>query len=453
VSVPKVPTIKATVNVGIIGADKIEAFKKACSEAWKWLCKYQDGIKAVASVITVFFLPAILKSIIQLGINTAQGFAKGAQAVLDYALAGWKSVASTVANVEAWVVEKATLLEDISFKVEDKLATLAQAAATKISAAAHYVMSGALWETVYAWIAEKVQLVASTAQLVGQKVALVATAVAQKAAAAGQWLLNAAMSANPIALIIIGVTALIAVFVLLWNNNKGFRDFFIGCWAGIKKAWDGFVGVIKSTWNTVLKPFGAFMWDLFCTRFSSIFTFIKNTIGNIKTVFKGLTDFFSGVFTGNWSKAFKGLKEIASGVFGGIVNVVKLPINFLIDGINTVLKGVNGLAKAAAGIPGMSWLKGINIPQIPKLAQGGIIDKPTVAMIGEAGTEAIIPLQNTGFVNTLAAAVASAVSGSGKTGNGDINVTMQIDGNVFGKLCIKAVNAQTRKLGVNPLYI
>lgn len=450
VSIPKV----ATINVGIIGADKIAAFKKIIADAWQWLCKYGDGIKAVASVITIFFLPAIARSIIQLGISSAQGFAKGAQAVLEYGAAGWQALASTLANIEAWVVEKASLIEDISFKAEDKLATLAHAAATKIATAAQYVMSGALWRTIAAWIAGKVQIVLSTAAMVIHKGTTLAMAAASKVAAAGQWLLNAAMEANPIGLIIAAVVALIAIFVLLWVNNKGFRDFFIGCWAGIQKAFNSFVDGVKSLWKTVLVPFGAFVWDLFCTRFKSIFDFLKGIIGNIKQIFSGLITFFSGVFTGNWSKAFKGLKEIAGGVFGGLVNIVKLPVNFLIDGINTVLKGVKGLAGAVSNIPGMGWLKGVSIPQIPRLAQGGIVDKPTIAMFGEAGPEAVVPLKNTAFVDTLAAAVASAVGGSGHSGkSGDINVTLQIDGNTFGKLCVKGINAQTRKLGVNPLYI
>lgn len=83
-----------------------------------------------------------------------------------------------------------------------------------------------------------------------------------------------------------------------------------------------------------------------------------------------------------------------------------------------------------------------------------IVNNPTVAMIGEAGAEAVVPLQNSGFVETMAKAVASAVQSSGKTGSdGDINLTMQIDGNVFGKLCVKAINGQTRKLGLHKHHI
>ena len=279
---PSVPTPSAgaatptamNVNVGIVGAGAIKAFKAAMADAWQWIVKYQDGIKAVASVIGVFFLPALLKSISAVGVDGIKAFAGGVKAIIEYGAAGWESVASTMANVEAWVVEKATLLEDISFKIEDKVQTLA-------TAAAHYVMSGALWEDVTAWIAAKVQLVASTAATIGQKAATLASAAAAKVAAAAQWLLNAAMEANPIGIIIIAIVALVAIFVTLWNTNKGFRDFWISAWDDMKKSWDGFSSMITSVWKTTLAPFGDFLKDLFVTKLQNIVSTVKGIISSV----------------------------------------------------------------------------------------------------------------------------------------------------------------------------
>lgn len=108
--------------------------------------------------------------------------------------------------------------------------------------------------------------VAQTAALIAHKVASVALSVTTKAVAAAQWLLNAAMTANPIGIIIVAIGALIAVFMHLWNTNKGFRNFFISAWNGIKSFFsgianwfstigkqmiDGFLGGIKDAWNNV----------------------------------------------------------------------------------------------------------------------------------------------------------------------------------------------------------
>jgi phage-related minor tail protein len=96
-----------------------------------------------------------------------------------------------------------------------------------------------------------------TAAMVAFKVAsLAATAasqgmtLAQYAMAAAQKVLNAVMSANPIGLIILAITALVTAFMLLWNNCEGFREFWINLWEKIKgatqKAIDAVVDFFKS---------------------------------------------------------------------------------------------------------------------------------------------------------------------------------------------------------------
>lgn len=435
ISLPKT----ASLNVGIIGADKIAAFKKALSEAWGWIVKNQVGIKAVGTTLLVFFLPALLRSIGALGVSGVKAFLSGAQAVLEYCIAGWKAVGSMAAQAATFI--------------EQKVQALASAVATKAAALAQSVLNSAVWQNVAAWIAEKVQLIASTAASIAHRAATIAQGIAAKAAAAAQWLLNAAMEANPIGIVIVAVAALVAIFVTLWNTNKGFRDFWISAWSSMKKAWDSFGSTIQSVWNNTLRPFGSYLYTLFVSQFGSIAGSVNGIIGGIKKIFQGLMDFFAGVFTGNWQRTFHGLAEIVGGEFDMIGSVIKQPINLAIDAINKAIGTVNGIAGKVADVPGLSFLSGLQIPQIPRLARGGIVDSPTVAMIGEAGPEAVVPLQNTDFIQTLAGAVAAAVAQGGGGKGGDINVTMEVDGAVFGKLCVKAINAQTRKLGVNPLYL
>lgn len=60
--------------------------------------------------------------------------------------------------------------------------------------------------------------------------------LAQKAAAAAQAALNVVMTANPIGLVILAITALVAAFMLLWNNSESFRNFWINLWENIKTA-------------------------------------------------------------------------------------------------------------------------------------------------------------------------------------------------------------------------
>jgi hypothetical protein len=77
----------------------------------------------------------------------------------------------------------------------------------------------------------------------------------QKIATAAQWLWNAAMTANPIGLIIVGIAALVAAFVWLWNNVEGFRNFWIGVWDWIKNAAGSAGDWIADKWGKIIDWF------------------------------------------------------------------------------------------------------------------------------------------------------------------------------------------------------
>ena len=65
------------------------------------------------------------------------------------------------------------------------------------------------------------------------------------------WLLNAAMLANPITWIVAGIMALVAAFVILWNECEGFRNFWINLWDKIKNAVSVFIDWCKNAWQSI----------------------------------------------------------------------------------------------------------------------------------------------------------------------------------------------------------
>lgn len=85
--------------------------------------------------------------------------------------------------------------------------------------------------------------------------------------------------------------------------------------------------------------------------------------------------------------AWDWIKDKVVGVWGGIKDAVKEGINWVIDKLNGFISGANKIHGKIG-----DFEIGINIPQIPKLAAGGIAMSPTLAMIGEAGPEAVVPL-------------------------------------------------------------
>ena len=161
-----------------------------------------------------------------------------------------------------------------------------------------------------------------------------------------------------------------------------------------------------------LSPAWSFLSNLVVGVLGSILAVVGDVIGSIIGIFGGIIDFITGVFTGNWKKAWNGVKDIFKNIVDGLVGIFKFPINLIIDGINSFIAGLNKI-KIPNWVPAVGG-KGINIPKIPKLARGGIVDSPTFAMIGEAGKEAVMPLENnTGWIDTLAEKLANKVGGSG----------------------------------------
>lgn len=126
--------------------------------------------------------------------------------------------------------------------------------------------------------------------------------------------------------------------------------------------------------------------DLFGNVLGTALQAISGIVNGVMTVFKGLIDFITGVFTGNWSKAWEGVKNIFKGIIDGLSAIFKAPINFIIDGINFFLGGLNKI-KIPDWVPAVGGM-GFNIPLIPKLAKGSNFT-PETFIAGEAGAELI----------------------------------------------------------------
>ena len=188
---------------------------------------------------------------------------------------------------------------------------------------------------------------------------------------------------------------------------------------------NGLIDLVSMIWNNIISPIINFLVQNLQPAFSTVFGIISgvvqgfgNTIGaiieSVTGILKGIIDFITGVFSGNWEKAWNGVKDIFSNIVSGLGNIIKAPINFIIDTINGLIRGLNNV-KVPDWVPGIGG-KGINIPQIPKLAKGGIVDEATLALIGEGkSSEAVIPLDR-----TLTKYMAEALRQAG--GNNSITV-------------------------------
>ena len=192
-----------------------------------------------------------------------------------------------------------------------------------------------------------------------------------------------------------------------------FSNIFSEAWKGIQSIWNSVGKFFSGIWDGIKKAFSAVG-----TWFSDIF---KNAVKGIKGAFDGVKTWFKNLWNGIW-------------------NVVKTPINWIIDGINSLIDGLNSLSiKVPDWVPfvgGQTW--GVNIPKIPKLARGGIVDSGTPFIAGEAGAEAVIPLENNNqwiykFAHAFADGLTSFYEGNNlsqtpNTANGKIvNINLYLD--------------------------
>lgn len=170
---------------------------------------------------------------------------------------------------------------------------------------------------------------------------------------------------------------------------------------GALEIYNKFIAPIVSFLIDVLSPAWSFLSSLIIGVLGTVIARIVDTVSGIFKSLGGLIDFIVGIFTGNWQRAWQGVQDIFRGIFDALTGIFKAPINFIIDGINAFIRGLNKI-QIPDWVPAVGG-KGFHIEPLQKLAQGGVVDKPTTALIGEAGREVIMPLErNTGWITELA---------------------------------------------------
>ena len=169
-----------------------------------------------------------------------------------------------------------------------------------------------------------------------------------------------------------------------------------------KEVWAGIQDVISIAWDWIKEKVD-FIWNLF-TTVSPLGIAIKWLADNWHALWNGMQD----VVQGAWN-FIEGIVNTIVGGIRGMLGVVKNEINGLISLVNKAIQAIDNIHVT---LPfGMGTI-GFNIPTIPLLAEGGIVTKPTLAMIGEAGTEAVIPLSKMGGMGMGGMNIVINVSGS-----------------------------------------
>ena len=228
-----------------------------------------------------------------------------------------------------------------------------------------------------------------------------------------------------------------------------------GLWGYVTSFWDNVTELFGKVgdwfYEHVIKPIGDFfkdLWDGIKDIFASVGNFFKETfqkgVDKIKAVFGKITAFFSDV----WTKIKNIFSKVGEVVGKAITNTVKKAINAV---LSTAVKIINGFISAInLAISAINLIPGVNIKKLskletPQLAKGGVVDTATLALIGEQGKEAVVPLENnTEWLDMLEERLS---------GNRDVAtpIILNVDGKTFAQTSIKTINeltAQTGTLGL-----
>lgn len=171
---------------------------------------------------------------------------------------------------------------------------------------------------------------------------------------------------------------------------------------------------------------------------------IGKFINGIMKVLNSIIDFIQNVFKGDWEGAFGDLKDIVDTVVGGIKTVW----NGIKDFMSPVIEWIGDKIGWIKDTVGGAWSKFKNWVtggdkddeaevkasvtakgKVPAMATGGIVDSPTLSLVGEAGKEAVLPLENnTGWMDSLAKKMGAGLQPPvlKQSGNEDIQYQLKM---------------------------
>ncbi len=261
---------------------------------------------------------------------------------------------------------------------------------------------------------------------------------------------------GPVGIAIAAVAGFIAIFVLLFKNNETFRNSVIIVWNQIKTIMAGVFEAIKLLIQAFVQVAGA-IWQKYgadiVTVISAAFNVIASVVTTALNVIKNIIQIVTSLIKGDWQGVWEGVKNLTQNLWNGIQSIISGVLN-LIKGIISVETGfvkstISGAWSAVQSVTSSIWqgiktaietpinaakntvknaidaivgffrnikLPEIKIPQIklphfeltgkfslsppqvPKLSvnwysTGGIFSSPSVIGVGEAGTEAVVPVE------------------------------------------------------------
>jgi len=318
---------------------------------------------------------------------------------------------------------------------------------------------------IYNWMKKHETLVKTLAVIIGtfigtfmliQKVIAIINAV--KTAFA---LLNVVMMANPIGLIIAGIVALVAGFVLLWKKSEAFRNFWIGLWEGIKSivigAWNfikniftGVINFVKNNWKSIL---------LFLVNpFAGAFSYLYNHSTKFRNFINGIVNSIVGFFKSIPSKLASIPKQmltigmnIVKGIWKGISNMKQWILDKIMGFASLLPKAVKKILKISSPSKVFADEVGQWIPAGVAVGIEANTDE-AIKSINDMSNEMVKKMQNAVNLETGRLSANANVKGNSllntMTVNSHVTSDVYLDRQKVGQAITPVVSQTLKKAGV-----
>lgn len=195
------------------------------------------------------------------------------------------------------------------------------------------------------------------------------------------------------------------------------QEFVQNCFTDIQNLW-------ANNLHPALKAIGDFISNVLAPTFKWVFENVITPVadaafrgieqlwsGFLMPVFENMIDFIKNVFSGNFAGAFQNVLDAVGAVWDGIKTVIKTPINAAIGLINKFINSINGV-KIPDWVPELGGTGILNIPTIPYLYAGGVLERGQVGLLEGSGAEAVVPLENNkGWISAVADDMSGALGG------------------------------------------
>lgn len=220
------------------------------------------------------------------------------------------------------------------------------------------------------------------------------------------------------------------------------------------------IDILNDLWTNILQPIIAWIIE---NVLPVILPIIENLSQNIKDSVDFILDLINFLLAGvklvfaaihalltkDTDKALRQTEKSVKDFVNSVIQMFENMVNHVINGINSLISGFNSIGfDMPDWLGGGSWhpsLPTIPTVKLPRLANGGVTTGKTLAEIGEAGREAVLPLENnTGWMDDLASKLASKMPDY----SGAKTVVLAVDGKEFARINLPYLQDEEIRLGI-----